>query len=54
MLRFAPPQEKAAALDAPGFESGAFESLENDFQEVRSLQPPLAEREGGARPERLT
>ena len=25
---------KKAPLDAPGFESGAFESLENDFQEV--------------------
>jgi len=28
------PDDDKKSLDAPGFESGAFESLENDFQEV--------------------
>ena len=35
------PQDDAKkGLDAPGFESGAFESLENDFQEVRTAAVP--------------
>ena len=37
-----PQDASKKALDAPGFESGAFESLENDFQEVRPVWWPRA------------
>ena len=36
--------EEKEPLDAPGFESGAFESLEKDFQEVRRRSRALLAR----------